>query len=102
MNKKTVYLKIRRHKKLGNHPHLVLNSFDNKIWSIGLTSSKKSGHHKLIKVVESNGRTAYLRQNSIIDFSANYSLIHENFHLRKIDEVNAKKIAKKRIKDYTK
>jgi len=49
-----------RYYKRGKHPHVITHDLENEYISVGLTSSNKSGHHKLRRVYESNGETKYL------------------------------------------
>ena len=68
---------------LGGHYHVVVDEFDSKFVSVGLTSNKPNNprNQKLHKVYESNGKIARLKRNADIKDKKNYSKRKANFNI---------------------
>mgnify|MGYP000964654625 CR=1 FL=1 len=70
-----VIIKNHRDKNKG-HPHIIMDTFDNKHVSIGLTKSPKKGknspNYKLDKDPLGSKDTSYVRRQGTIDKKTNY------------------------------
>ena len=82
-------LNIHRH-KIKNHPHVVVERDGKKVYSVGLTHSEKSGHHKLHRVYESNGQVVYMLHSVSHDKESFYAKNPENYKIDEVSEARAK------------
>lgn len=89
--KKIKYGKKPIHKYLiGRHYHVVVNEYDDKFVSVGLTSDKPDNkrNQELHKVYESNGKIARMKRSATIASKNLYDKKKAGFH---IDEESEKK-----------
>lgn len=94
--KKFGNLPIHKYQKNGNHPHVVVKKENEKWLSVGLTSSDRSGHHKLREVEESSGKKAYMHHSVTHAPKENYNPKKENFTI----DTESEKIAKSMVNNY--
>lgn len=92
---KNKHLIIKTYFPGGAHPHVIVRSTGNKNLSVGITHSSKSGHHKLIEIIESTGEKAYLQHTATLGKKKDYSKKEKEWYLTKNSEKKAIKIANK-------
>lgn len=82
------------------HFHIVVEKNKNSgtYTSVGLTSSRKSGHHVLQEVRETTGRVTHLARTITKDKKERYSKKPEDWHLIAEDEQKVIEIVKKKQK----
>lgn len=89
--KKIKYGKKPVHKYLrSGHYHVVVNEYDDKYVSVGLTSDNPDNkrNQQLHKVYESNGKIARMKRSATVDSKSFYKKKKAGFH---IDEESEKK-----------
>lgn len=76
--------------KKGKHPKLIIDECGNNYGFIGLTESKKRGHHNNIELQSNpqkgNKNKAYLRREVRYDDKRNFSEKLSDYNLSKADE----------------
>lgn len=99
-HKKPGTLPIHVYHPSGKHFHVVVekNKKTGTYTSVGLTSSRKSGHHVLQEVRETTGRVTHLSRTVTNDKKERYSQRAENWHLIAEDEKKVIDVVKKRQK----
>ena len=70
-----VLIKTHRDKK-GGHPHVIMETFENKHVSVGLSSSptkgKGSKNYRMEKSPFNDGKTSYMRRQGTVDYKTEY------------------------------
>ena len=96
-HKKPGKLPIHKYHPSKDHYHIVVekNKKVGTYTSVGLTSSRKSGHHVLQEVRETTGRVTHIERSPTTDKKERYSQRAENWHLIAEDEQKAIEIVKK-------
>lgn len=89
-------LPVHKYKSGRNHPHVVVKKGTPNWISVGLTSSSRSGNHKLPEVTESTGRKSHLVHYVTEADSKKYKAEKENYT---VDEKTEKR-AKSMVENY--
>ena len=70
---------IKTHRdKMGGHPHVIIETIENKHVSVGLSTHKKPGcsststNYFLEKNPLQDGKTSYMRRQGTVDYKRNY------------------------------
>lgn len=100
-HKKPGKLPIHKYHPSKDHYHVVVekNKKSGTYTSVGLTSSKKSGHHVLQEVRETTGRVTHIERLPTTDKKERYSKKPENWNLIAEDEQKVIEIVKKKQKN---